>query len=243
MAVVPWTYNNPRTSSCRDVVRQFVFGGQLVEVLQDFTEEIDVTKNTERKLWDGAFLLARYLENTGVFPTGFWCNRRCVELGAGCGLTGLVAWLLGASVTLTDLPSASEHTKRCVSSNVERLGPTNPTLADRSTAIQVKDYIWGSKQHLQDLTPPYDVILGSDIVYSAESSDDLVEALLDLCEPTSVVLMSYKPRGLQEDVFFTKVVNSGFRISCVPREFHPTDFVNSEYNIYRISQAADALHT
>jgi len=235
MAIVPWTYNNPRTSSSRDVVRQFVFGGQLVEVLQDFSAEIDVTKNTDRKLWDGAFLLARYLENTGAFPTGFWSSRNCIELGAGCGLTGLVAWLLGASVTLTDLPSATEHTKCCVNSNVDRLGQTNPTLAERSASIQVKDYTWGSMQDLQHLSPPYDVVFGSDIVYSAASSDNLVEALQALCGPVSLVLMSYKPRGLQEDVFFTKLVDSGFQISCVPQELHPTDFVNSGYNIYRIT--------
>jgi len=235
MAVVPWTFNNPRTSSSRDVVRQFLFGGHLVEVLQDFSAEIDVTKNTERKLWDGAFLLARYLENTDVFPAGFWNGHHCIELGAGCGLTGLVAWLLGASVTLTDLPSATEHTKRCVHWNVDRLGQTNPILAERSTAIQVKDYAWGSVHDLQHLSPPYDVIFGSDIVYCADSSDSLVAALQALCGPTSLVLISYKPRALQEDVFFTKLANSGFRISCVTQEFHPTDFLNSGYSIYRIT--------
>lgn len=235
MALVPWTYNNPRTSSSRGVVRQFMFGGHLVEILQDFSAEIDATKNTERKLWDGAFLLARYLENTGVFPVGFWNGLHCVELGAGCGLTGLVAWLLGASVTLTDLPSATEHTKRCVISNVNRLGRISPALAERSASIQVKEYTWGSVEDLQYLSPPYDVIFGSDIVYSAETSDSLVEALQVLCGPGSLVLISYKPRGLQEDVFFSKLANSGFTISCVPREFHPTDFINSEYNIYRIT--------
>jgi len=234
MAVVPWTYNNPRTSS-RDEVRQFVFGGQLVEVLQDFSAEIDVTKNTERKLWDGAFLMARYLENTAVFPMGFWSNQHCIELGAGCGLTGLVAWLLGARVTLTDLPSATEHTKLCVNSNVDRLGQSNPTLAERLPAIQVKEYTWGSIQDLRHLSPPYDVIFGSDIVYHAASSDSLVEALQALCGPSSLVLISYKPRGLHEDTFFTKLANSGFRINCVPQEFHPKDFVNSGYNIYRIA--------
>jgi len=235
MALVPWTYNNPRTSSRRDVVRQFVFGGHLVEVLQDFSAEIDVTKNTDRKLWDGAFLLARYLENMAVFPAGYWTGQHCIELGAGCGLTGLVAWLLGASVTVTDLPSATEHTKCCITSNVDRLSKTVPSLAERSSSIQVKDYTWGSKQDLQHLRPPYDVVFGSDIVYSTECSDNLVEALHDLCASNSLVLISYKPRGLQEEMFFTKLVNSSFIVSCVPQEFHPTDFVNSGNNIYRIT--------
>jgi len=235
MAVVPWTYNNPRSSNIRDSVRQFVFGGHLVEVLQDFSADIDVTKNTDRKLWDGAFLLARYLEHAGAFPTRFWSGRHCIELGAGCGLTGLVAWLLGANVTLTDLPSATEHTKSCVSSNVSRLGQTDPDLVERSSAIRVVDYTWGSSDDLQNLNPPYDVILGSDIVYSGESIGSLVAAFDALFGPSSLGLVSYKPRGLQEEMFFSLLANRGYSISCVPRKFHPPDFANSEYNIYRIT--------
>jgi len=215
-----------------------VFGGQIVEVIQDFGEEIDVSKNTERKLWDGAFLLSRYLENSAVFPAGFWTSRSCIELGAGCGLTGLVAWLLGATVTLTDLPSATKHTKLCVNSNINRLAQSSPVLAERSAAIQVKDYAWGSVTDLQQLSPPYDVVFGSDIIYCATAADSLVESLKALCRPLSLVLIAYKPRGLQEEVFFSKLINNGFKMSCVSLEYHPVDFAHSEYSIYRITRTA-----
>jgi hypothetical protein len=52
--------------------------------------------------WDGALLLARYLEVCSSSVRG--C--RVLELGAGCGVVGIVAAALGAqSVLMTDLPS------------------------------------------------------------------------------------------------------------------------------------------
>ena len=45
-------------------------------------------------------VLARYLEQPQAQQE--LKGRKCLELGAGCGLVGLAAALLGASVTLTD---------------------------------------------------------------------------------------------------------------------------------------------
>lgn len=53
-------------------------------------------------VWDGAYVLAAYLD---AQPAGSFRDMRCVELGCGCGLLGLVLARLGASaVYLTDKP-------------------------------------------------------------------------------------------------------------------------------------------
>jgi predicted nicotinamide N-methyase len=51
-------------------------------------------------VWDGAYVLASYLN---AQPQGTFQGLRCVELGCGCGLLGLLLARLGASaVYLTD---------------------------------------------------------------------------------------------------------------------------------------------
>ena len=102
---------------------------------QDVDADIDAAHNTALKLWDGAYILARYLEHLAALQPARWTGRRCVELGAGCGLTGLVAWVLGADVTFTDLPSALPHTQRCVTENVERLGLSDTESAGRVRVV------------------------------------------------------------------------------------------------------------
>lgn len=53
-------------------------------------------------VWDGAYVLAAYLD---AQPPGAFTGLRCVELGCGCGLLGLVLARLGAAaVYLTDKP-------------------------------------------------------------------------------------------------------------------------------------------
>ena len=46
--------------------------------------------------WDGAVVLAKYLETV----PSFLLNKNVLELGAGTGLAGMAATLLGAKATL-----------------------------------------------------------------------------------------------------------------------------------------------
>ena len=37
----------------------------------------------------------RFLENKKYFPDGFWCGKRVLDLGAGTGVVGIAAGVLG----------------------------------------------------------------------------------------------------------------------------------------------------
>ena len=87
----------------------------------DHTGELRQT--TFRCVWDGADVLARYLERTHL-PLGKSPNH-ILELGAGCGLVGIAAGCLcpTASVTLTDLPAALPQLRANIDRNRAVLGP------------------------------------------------------------------------------------------------------------------------
>lgn len=228
MAVVPWTYNNPRIDRKSQRIQQYSLSGQSIEIIQDTTADINVNQNTGLKLWDGAYILAKHLENTNSFPCGFWKGKRCIELGAGCGLVGMAAWLLGASVTLTDTEDMLEHTKKCVKHNLEKVNGRGSKEVD-GLAINTQVYLWGTD--CTDLSPPFDIILGSDIIYQQSCVDDLLNTLEKLSGPDTVIFISYKTRGLGEDVFFEKLRDTQFTLSKIPPENHPKECQGTEYEL------------
>lgn len=55
-------------------------------------------------VWDAAVVFCKYLEhNSSIYSVAYLKDKKILELGAGCGLSGLTTMMKGAIVTLTDL--------------------------------------------------------------------------------------------------------------------------------------------
>ncbi|CAK6448139.1 unnamed protein product [Pipistrellus nathusii] len=151
-------------------------------------------------VWDAAVVLATYLEMGAVELRG----RSAVELGAGTGLVGIVAALLGAQVTITDRKVALEFLK----SNVE----ANLPLHVQPRAV-VKELTWG--QDLGSFSPgEFDLILGADIIYLEETFADLLQTLVHLCGSQSVILLACRIR-YERDSNFLAMLERQFTVSKV----------------------------
>ena len=59
-------------------------------------------------VWDSSIVMSKMFERWDEREPGCFKGKRVLELGAGCGLTGLVLGRLGAEVSLTDLEPARE---------------------------------------------------------------------------------------------------------------------------------------
>jgi len=131
-------------------------------------------------VWDAALVLCKYFENVEEFPIGYFTGKKIIELGAGTGCVGLVLSRLGGKVTLTDqkqmLPLLEHNTK----------------LNNLEHKVQVVEFNWGEETPL--LSPPYDIILLSDLIAGCYSSSyqALVDALWWLTGPTT------KPQNTQQ---------------------------------------------
>ncbi|XP_051479063.1 protein N-lysine methyltransferase METTL21A isoform X2 [Apus apus] len=144
-----------------------------------------------------AVVLCTFLESGGIDLR----DRSVIELGAGTGLLGIVATLLGARVTITDRAVALEF----LESNVQ----ANLPSALRPRAV-VKELTWGKDL---DNFPPgaFDFILGADIVYLEETFAELLQTLEHLCSERTVILLSCRIR-YERDHKFLKMLGGRFSV-------------------------------
>ncbi|XP_055967520.1 protein N-lysine methyltransferase METTL21A isoform X1 [Sorex fumeus] len=196
MALVPYEENaGTGLQKFHKPLATFSFANRAIHIRQDWRQ-----LGVAAVVWDAAVVLATYLETGAVELQG----RSAVELGAGTGLVGIVAALLGAHVTITDRKVALEFLK----SNVQ----ANLPLPIQARAI-VKELTWG--QNLGSFPPgEFDLILGADIIYLEETFADLLQTLEHLCSQHSVILLACRIR-YERDNSFLAMLERPFTVSKV----------------------------
>ena len=118
--------------------------------------------STAARVWPGSHLLASYLHQTDVVAalnvgksTDLGARPRVIELGAGSGVPGLVAWTLGAAeVVLTDLEE-----------NLPRIRETALLNGATPPDVQVVALDWMQPPPLELERRCWDVILAADCVF------------------------------------------------------------------------------
>ncbi|KAM4024313.1 protein N-lysine methyltransferase METTL21A isoform 1-T4 [Anomaloglossus baeobatrachus] len=171
----------------------YTFSNHTIRIKQDWKE-----LGVAAVVWDAAVVLCVYLEAGGLNLQG----RSVIELGAGTGLVGIVAALLGADVTVTDRDLAIEFLKSNVHDNLPK--PLEHKMS-------VKALNWGTGlEHFSH----FDVILGADIIYLEETFQDLLKTIIHLSSPHTVILLSCRLR-YQRDHNFLDMLRKHFTVDQV----------------------------
>ncbi|KAK2857028.1 hypothetical protein Q5P01_005763 [Channa striata] len=192
MALVPYTENSlPALSKLHNSSAHFRFADHDVRLSQDWKK-----LGVAAVVWDAAVVMCMYLEMGQVELRG----KVAIELGAGTGLVGIVAALLGATVTITDRQPALDF----LSANVKANLPP-----DSQGSAVVSELTWGESL---DRYPAggFDLVLGADIVYLEDTFVPLLQTLEHLCSDTSVVLLACKIR-YERDTNFLNMLKQRFR--------------------------------
>ena len=143
-------------------------------------------------LWPSAIALAERLTAEPALVRG----ARVLELGAGVGLPGLVAQHLGGVVTQTDHQPAPLALAR---RNARRNGVAG---------IVTQEGDWRRFPTL----PPFDVVLGSDILYERALHPALLALLPSVVAPGGLLLLS-DPLRPQSTVFVDALERAGWRVT------------------------------
>jgi len=115
-----------------------------------------------------------------------------VELGAGCGLLGILCGHLGARVTLTDMASVLPVTQHNVAQNALR--------DNHKGSLKVEELHWGQPSTMA--RGAFHLILGSDVTYFEHLHEPLLCSLLQLADHNTEVLLAHAQRHGQFDRWF-----------------------------------------
>ena len=186
--------------------KQFVIGGHELSVRTIAELPMELLFDLERaqdeisgqRAWPGSLLLGCELARL----PGVVAGKSVAELGAGCGLVGMVAARLGAASCL-----ATDGDDRCLGllrENVERNG-----LSD---ACAVRKCLWG----VDDLGATFDVVLAGDVLYKRELVDPFLAAVDAALAPHGTALLCHLPRaGVSHDVVAAAIAATGaLRADC-----------------------------
>ncbi|XP_078536442.1 protein N-lysine methyltransferase METTL21A isoform X1 [Lissotriton helveticus] len=187
----------------------FSFANRTIQIQQSWNK-----LGVAAVVWDAAVILCTFLE-MGTIDLQ---KRSAIELGAGTGLVGIVAALLGADVTITDRKVALEFLESNVRANL-------PTHIQQN--VSVMELTWG--HDLESFSRTFDLILGADIVYLEDTFDDLLKTLEHLCSEHTVILLACRIRYERDQTFLT-MLKGPFSVSEV--HYDP----RSDVHIYKATK-------
>jgi predicted nicotinamide N-methyase len=182
--------------------------GSLGYKLRIFEVE-EASLGTGLNIWDGSVVLAKYLETHSDLTN----RKHVLELGAGTGLAGIAAGLLGArSVLLTDLDYTLDNLRRNADINFAQMAPVAPMTSPSSVTSSKDERACSLEYRVSALDwadsstypPPqscccgedsFDVILGADIVWLEHLVPLLVRTLVACMGENTLLLLSHQVRS------------------------------------------------
>lgn len=194
---------------------------------------------TGMRIWESSRVLARYLQS--LHAKGALQGRSACELGAGTGLTGLVAAAMGMDVVLTDPGKPLNY--------AADLAGTTLDLLERNVVLnrdvlggraEVRRLLWADAgDHAAVLTSQgraFDLLLGADLMYASDNSA-LLETLRALSGPHTQVLLCFSARHEGEARFVALARGTyGFSVRDVSMESmsNCTSDTTAQPSIYKL---------
>ncbi|KAL5765697.1 hypothetical protein ACOSP7_016314 [Xanthoceras sorbifolium] len=220
----PDRLNSPSTS----VITLEVLGHPL-----QFSQDPN-SKHLGTTVWDASVVFVKYLEKNcrkGRFCPSKLKGKRVLELGAGCGVAGFGMALLGCNVVATDQNEVLPLLKRNVERNTSIITQMNPG-SDSFGSIRVAELDWGNEDHIRDIGPPFDYIIGTDVVYAEHLLEPLLQTIFALSGPKTTILLGYEIRSTSVHEQMLNMWKSNFDVKVVPKAKMDNNYQHSSIQLY-----------
>ncbi|XP_066278128.1 protein N-lysine methyltransferase METTL21A-like [Branchiostoma lanceolatum] len=178
----------------RSRVLKYNYAGREIHIKE---ANIGIQEEVGTKVWHAGEAFCEFIQRRGRQFEG----KKVIEVGAGTGLVGIVASLMGADVTLTDLKKILPNMEENVQINTEGC----------KHRPKVRELAWGRELH-QYSKGHYDYVIGTDVVYEEHMFRSLVVTLKHLCDEKTRVLLCHHVRWPDKDEKFMELFSADFTL-------------------------------
>ncbi|TPX69980.1 hypothetical protein SpCBS45565_g02032 [Spizellomyces sp. 'palustris'] len=207
-----------KTQRCE---RHFVFrlGPEYPALRLPIQEHIHMTFSTGTHIWDCSPVLAQYLLHTRERWISEGGHVKVLELGAGCGLLGIVSAIVGGDVVVTDMEDTVQGILRDNVKDAQKLIKS----AGKNGHLRALSLEWGilsvdTVTSVLEANPDKSsriLVLAADVLYNVGSHEVFLQTLVSIKASFNVdVLIGYKKRGPGEERFF-EMANEEFNVESV----------------------------
>lgn len=137
------------------------------------------------KIWEPSFVLALFMGKTAPVE-----GQKILEIGAGMGIVGVYAAICGHNVTISDISEDALLFARA------------HTIMNGCPDVPVMAIDW----RLPYTDRPFEIIIGSEVVYDRRTYDILLSFLDQALAPGGTIFLA-KNKDLKTPLFFEKMVN------------------------------------
>ncbi|AQK55429.1 uncharacterized protein LOC100280961 [Zea mays] len=225
--------NSPNTSAISLEVM-----GHRLHISQDPN-----SKHLGTTVWDASMVFVKFLEKNsrkGRFCPSKLKGKRVIELGAGCGLAGFGMTLLGCDVTTTDQVEVLPLLMRNVERNRSWISQSNSDT-DTIGSITVAELDWGNKEHIKAVEPPFDYIIGTDVIYSEHLLQPLMETITALSGPKTKILLGYEIRSATVHEKMMEMWKSNFIVKTVSKSKMDVKYQHPNIHLYMMDLKAPLI--
>jgi len=192
------------------------------------------------KVWDSATILGRWIFLNNHLLAG----KTVLEVGSGCGLVGILASFYAKQITISDyLPDILEGIEKNVSLNYSSLSMNHEHIQIRK--IDFQDFVGDEKnEEVREYVEKFDVVLGSDVVYSLQLAHWLPFLLNSVlkCNGFFYAVMPKNRLGLDE--FVENMASLGFNLQILnPPEQLFEDFAKKSHWFLYVFQKLNQNHS
>ncbi|XP_038902552.1 protein-lysine methyltransferase METTL21D-like [Benincasa hispida] len=138
--------------------------------------------------------------------------------------------LLGCDVVATDQRDVLPILARNIERNTPSLAQMNPS--DSFGSIRAAELDWGNEYHIMAVGPPFDFIIGTDVVYAEHLLEPLLKTIHALSGPKTTIMLGYEIRSTNVHEQMLEMWKKNFEVKTVSQSKMDSQYQHPSIQLY-----------